>query len=135
MRKELSIAACLLAVGHVISYVPSYAALLAGGQALRGHIALALLVAFVLVVLLLVLGVTSVSAVKRRMGLRLWKRLQRLAYPFIACMYIHVLLMLVPSALHGGSAALGDVLAYSAVFFVYAIARMRRAVLDSKGSA
>lgn len=34
-----------------------------------------------------------------------WKKVQKLAYPFFGLVYVHLLLMLLPSALHGGLAA------------------------------
>ena len=61
-----------------------------------------------LVVLLVVLGVTSFAFVKRQMSTASWKKVQKLAYPFFGLVYVHPLLMLLPSALHGGLAAQGD---------------------------
>ncbi len=101
----------------------------AGGQRGRQRVA-ALMLALVLFALLLVLGVTSFNAVKRRMRADTWKRVQLLAYPFFGLVYVHLLLMLLPSALQGGAAAQASVAAYTAVFGTYAVLRVTRALLD-----
>ena len=130
-RAELSIAACLLAAGHMASYLGTYAAQLAGGAA-RGNVALSFAVAMALLSLLLVLGVTSVHAVKRRMTAERWMRVQRWAYPFFALVYVHLMLMLAPAALRGGASAQESIAVYTAIFGVYAVARVARAVADRR---
>ena len=90
------------------------------------------MLALVLFALLLVLGVTSFNAVKRRMRADTWKRVQLLAYPFFGLVYVHLLLMLLPSALQGGAAAQASVAAYTAVFGTYAVLRVTRALLDRR---
>lgn len=73
----------------------------------------AFVLAVVLLVLLVVLGVTSFAFVKRQMSTASWKKVQKLAYPFFGLVYVHLLLMLLPSALHGGLAAQASVVVYS----------------------
>ena len=92
----------------------------------------ALVVALALLVLLLVLGVTSFGFVERRMRTESWKRLQRWAYVFFGLVYVHLLLMLLPSALHGGLAAQASVAVYSVVFVGYALCRVGRALADKR---
>ena len=84
--------------------------------------------------LLLALGVTSFNAVKKRMKTESWKRLQRLAYAFFALVYVHLLLMLLPSALHGGQVAQASVAVYSVVFVAYFVLRVARALLDRRAT-
>ena len=86
--------------------------------------------ALVLLVLLVVLGVTSFAFVKRQMSTASWKKVQKLAYPFFGLVYVHLLLMLLPSALHGGLAAQASVVVYSVVFVGYALCRVGRALVD-----
>ena len=100
-----------------------------------GNVLAALMLALVLFALLLVLGVTSFNAVKRRMRADTWKRVQLLAYPFFGLVYVHLLLMLLPSALQGGAAAQASVAAYTAVFGTYAVLRVTRALLDRRMAA
>ena len=88
-----------------------------------------------LLALLLVLGVTSFNAVKKRMRTETWKRVQKLAYPFFLLVYVHLLLMLAPSALHGGIAATTSVAVYSVVFAAYVVVRLVRAAKDRRSAA
>ena len=78
------------------------------------------------------LGVTSFNVVKKRMKKETWKRVQLLAYPFWGLVYVHLLLMLVPSALRGGAPAQMAVAVYSVVFVGYAVLRIRRAAVDRR---
>ena len=87
---------------------------------------------YVLLALLAVLGVTSFNLVKKRMRTETWKKVQKGAYVFYGLIYIHVLAMLLPSAMNGGSAAVQSIAVYTAVFVVYAVARVTRAVMDKK---
>lgn len=131
IRAELSIMAWLLSLGHMAVYLASYATRLSTGVA-QTNVAVSLVVALALFVLLAVLGVTSFNAVKKRMTKDGWKRLQRWAYPFFGLVYVHLMLMLLPSALRGGEVAQVSVAVYSVVFLTYAIARIARAVVDRK---
>ena len=131
VRAELSIAACLLAVGHMVAYVGTYVSRLAMGSA-KDHVVLAFAVAMALTVLLAMLGVTSVSQVKRRMKADAWARLQKGAYVFFGLVYVHLALMLVPAASRGGASAQESLAVYTAVFGVYAVARIYRAVCDAR---
>lgn len=130
VRAELSIVACILACGHMAVYLASYAPRL--GTAMDANVASALVVALALLVLLLVLGVTSLGFVKRRMRTESWKRLQRWAYVFFGLVYVHLMLMLAPAASRGGEAAVASVAAYTVVFGAYAVLRVRRALIDRR---
>ena len=131
VRAELSILAWLLSLGHVALYVGSYVTRLASGIA-QPAVALSLAVALVLLVLLVLLGVTSFNVVKRRMSKSQWRRVQWWAYPFFGLVYVHLMLMLAPAALHGGLTAQTSVVVYTVVFGVYAVARIARALADRR---
>ena len=75
---------------------------------------------------------TSFAFVKRQMSTASWKKVQKLAYPFFGLVYVHLLLMLLPSALHGGLAAQASVAVYSVVFVGYALCRVGRALADKR---
>lgn len=132
VRSELSIVAWFLSLGHMAVYLESYLPRLLGGGALSGNVVGAFVLAVVLLVLLVVLGVTSFAFVKRSMRTETWKRVQKLAYPFFALVYVHLLLMLLPSALHGGIAASASVAVYSVVFVGYGLCRVGRALADRR---
>ena len=113
-------------------YLASYLPRNVLGGAVSPNVMASFAVAVVLLVLLLVLGVTSFNAVKRRMRTDTWKKVQKLAYPFFLLVYVHLLLMLAPSALHGGIAATASVAVYSAVFLAYLVLRLFRAAKDRR---
>lgn len=125
IRKELSIMACFLALGHMTIYVSSYASRMLGNFAsLDLNIAVSLIISLLLFILLLTLGVTSFDLVKKHMSTKNWKRVQKLSYLFFMLVYLHVLLFLLPSAFQGGQAAQISVVIYSAIFIFYAGARI-----------
>lgn len=130
VRGELSIVAWLLSLGHMAVYLEGYLPRIAGGVLPSGNVVGAFVLALVLLGLLGVLGVTSFSFVKHRMPVATWKNVQKLAYPFFGLVYVHLMLMLLPSALHGGLAAQVSVAVYSVVFIGYALCRIGRALLD-----
>ena len=99
---------------------------------MHDNVTVAFGLAIVLFVLLLVLGVTSFNMVKKRMKTESWKRLQRLSYVFFALVYAHLLLMLLPSALHGAAAPQANVAVYSVVFVGYFVLRLVRFALDRR---
>lgn len=133
IRTELSIGACILTLGHVVLYLSEFLPRAFASHSLKSNVAVSFAVALVLAALLIVLGVTSLRAVKRRMETRSWKRLQRLAYAFFGLVYLHLMLMLVPSALVSNLEAQVSIAAYTAVFGTYAVCRVARAVKDRSG--
>lgn len=128
-RSELSIVACILCAGHVCLYFVPYAQRALGGT-LQSNIAVSFAVAMLLFVLLILLGVTSFDFVKKRMKTTDWKRIQRLAYLFFFLTYLHLMLMLAPAAMSGGTSAIVNTAVYSLVFIVYVVMRLRRVRLD-----
>ena len=130
IRGELSIAACILIAGHMCSYLVFYGMNLMRGVMPALPMAIGLIVGIALLVLLAVLGATSLRAVKRRMTPSRWKRVQLLAYPFYAFIYVHAALMLGPSAFSGSAPAIQGLAAYTAVFLLYLVLRLCRARLD-----
>ena len=136
IRAELSIIAWILSLGHMVAYLMSYLPQVSSGiEHMNAATLSALAVALVLFALLLVLGVTSFSFVKRTMKLATWKRVQMLAYPFFILVYVHLLLMLLPAALKGGLAAQASVAVYSIIFIAYIVLRLYRAAKDRSARA
>ena len=74
------------------------------------NLALSLALATALVALMAILLATSLLAVKQRLKPSAWKGVQRLAYPFYLLMYVHLALLLLPSALSGKETALVSLL-------------------------
>ena len=134
VRAELSIIAWILCMGHMCLYLAHYF-VRAFVIAARPNLLIAFVVAIALFVLLLILGVTSFTFVKRRISARTWKRIQILAYPFFLLVYVHLMLMLAPSALSGGvsgTSASVDIVVYTVVFAAYLVLRLWRYAVDRK---
>ena len=135
IRAELSIIAWIFTVGHVVKYLQNYLTPIFSGVALDWNVLLGIIVAIILFILLIVLGVTSFQFVKKRMSREAWKKVQWWAYPFFALTYVHLLFLLLPSALRGGIAARVSVAMYSVIFVAYFVLRIARAISDRKEGA
>ncbi|NHM13766.1 ferric reductase-like transmembrane domain-containing protein [Xiamenia xianingshaonis] len=132
IRAELSIIAWILSLGHCVVYLMSYMPRVTSGAAVTSNVMAAFVLAIVILILLIVLGVTSFGFVKKAMKTETWKKVQKLAYPFFGLVYVHLLLMLGPSAMRGGQAAIVSVAVYSVVFGVYLVWRVARALSDKR---
>ncbi len=136
IRGQLSVLSFILILGHLVTYLPSYLGRLGVLLGSRTNVAFSLMVAMVLTVLFFVLAVTSLQAVRRAMNPRVWKALQRGAYLMVALLALHVALVLGKSALVGGAApARVAFWTYMAVLALYAVLRVRRAVIDRRPQA
>lgn len=133
IRAELSIMAWFLSLGHMCVYLMAYVPRLGG--AIKTNVVVAFVLAAVLFVLLMLLGITSFKSIKKLMKNESWIKLQKLAYPFFGLVYFHVMLMLAPSAMHGGKAAIVSCCVYTVVFGAYAIMRPLRGSLNKKAAA
>jgi DMSO/TMAO reductase YedYZ heme-binding membrane subunit/uncharacterized protein with FMN-binding domain len=128
IRGELSILAAIMTLGHNAAYGRTYFRLLITNPSrLPMSQLLAAVCSLLMLCMMLPLFVTSFKAVRKRMKPAAWKKLQRLAYGFYALLYLHVMLLFVPSALAGKSGYLLSVLVYSAVFWGYAVCRVLKA--------
>ncbi len=131
IRGELSVIAAILMYGHVVNYAGSYLVQVSTGvQALRANLVISLVVSVALVVILTILTVTSFEFIRRRMDSVHWKKIQWLAYPFFILIYIHLFLVLGPSAF-GFASPVVRVLIYTVILAAYLVLRIRRAVIDS----
>jgi DMSO/TMAO reductase YedYZ heme-binding membrane subunit len=128
VRSELSLLACILVCGHFIPYLSQYIGMLSNSLALKASVAFSLFVAFALLIFLTILSVTSITFVKRHMSTMAWKRIQCLAYPFFAFIYLHLLGYFLPSALHGAASAVLTLSTYTVVFAAYLILRIKKAI-------
>lgn len=132
IRRQLSILGCIFALGHLAFYGVSYVPRL--GSAFAGNLGFSLALAAVLVALMAVLLVTSFQVVKRRMNAARWKGVQRLAYPFYLLTYVHLVLLLAPSALAGRDTAIVSLVVYTVVVATYVVLRVRRALLRQQAA-
>ncbi|MGV8083827.1 MAG: ferric reductase-like transmembrane domain-containing protein [Coriobacteriia bacterium] len=129
IRTELSILACLLALGHVAGYLTSYlTTLIFDSGVIPPVVLVSLSISIVLFALLLVLTITSLKSVRQRMNKATWKKIQRTSYVFFGLVYAHLMLMLVPGALKGAAASTYSVVIYTVIFAAYLILRGLKAV-------
>lgn len=131
IRAQLSILSFIFALGHLGAYLPAFLPRLGMVFSLKGNLAASLIVALVLTLLFALLTVTSLRVVHRAMSPGVWKAVQRLSYPMVALLVLHVALALGRSAFGAGSAvAMTVIAAYAVGALVYAGLRIRKAVAD-----
>lgn len=136
IRAELSLIATILAAGHVINYTASYLRFFTSGFSGASMSMLAsFAVSVLLVAMLALLAITSIHAVRKRMSAQKWKRIQNLAYPFFALMYVHLALILGFSVSEPGQKAFVSIIVYTVVFGAYGLLRIRKARLDAASAA
>ena len=133
IRRQLSILACIFAVGHIVFYSASYIPRIT--SAFSGNLAFSLGLAALITALMAVLWITSFQVVKHGMKALTWKRIQRLAYPFYVLTYVHLALLLMPSALVGNTVAVVSIAVYSAVMGAYVVLRSAKALADRHAEA
>lgn len=133
IRAVISICACILAIGHMCIYFTAYILDLFS-SAHSWPIVVAMGAGLILLALLLILGITSFRVVRRSISGRNWIKLQKLAYVFYALIYVHAAFLLIPPAIKGGQAAQVSIAVYTAVFGIYAVARIMRAHADRQNS-
>ena len=127
VRAELSIVASILAVGHMVRYINVYSPrVIASPSSLANGMLLSFVIAMLIGALLVLLAVTSFKVVKRHMSARVWKNIQRLAYPFFVLIYAHVLLIMARPALQGAQNAQTSLVVYGLVVAAYVVLRLRR---------
>jgi len=132
IRGELSIIGSLLAIVHVVRRLTNYLVIVFYGAPAEVHIIAAFWISLIVFALLIILTVTSFNIIGKRMKAIMWKRVQRLAYPFMFFTYLHILLFLIPPALLGGTTALVSAITYTVVFFAYAALRIRAHLIRNR---
>ena len=133
VRRQLSILASVLAIGHGAGYGTVYfVRLFTAASELKTVMLSAILCSLLLLILLLPLCVTSFIAVRRRMKPAAWKRLQRWAYLFYALIYGHIILFKWHAAQKGEREAVLTVILYTAVFAAYLGMRLCREAVRRK---
>lgn len=130
IRAELSIIASILTLSHNISFGKFYfVQLFTNAKVLSTNVLLAAIISVILIIIMIPLMITSFPNVRKKMGFKKWKKLQKTAYLFYGLIYIHVMLLTVPFAIKGYSGYALTVLVYSIVFLTYAVMRIRKEYL------
>ena len=133
IRAELSIIASILTLGHNIIYGKTYfVKLFTNPESIKGNVLLAAIVSLILILIMLPLMITSFQKVRRKIQPKKWKKLQRTAYLFYGLIYVHIMLLIMPSAFNGNVIYIFNVILYSIIFLTYAVMRIRKAFTKKK---
>lgn len=130
IRTELSLLGCILVLPHCINYLHAYLPSLTSTHQFSSlHQALSLLCALVLFVLLLLLGSTSLRAIKQRIVPTTWKKIQRSSYIFFGLIAIHQILILYPSILKHKIDPAIECFAMLAIVGAYSVIKLSRLLM------
>lgn len=132
IRGEISIMACILALGHNIAYGivggQSFVKLFTNPSELQTNRLLAAIVSIILLIIMIPLFVTSFPLIRKKMKASFWKKLQRWAYLFYTLIYVHLLLLYIPllSSDKAGKvlSAQQNLVIYSLIFIPYFIVKI-----------
>ncbi len=131
VRGELSITAAILTFSHIITYGLQYIMNLINGRTGSDFIITSIL-SLAMVLIMTPLTVISFKKIRKKMNAKTWKKIQRLAYIFYACIYVHILVLFIPKAQKGRDGYFLSILVYSAVFIGYAVMRLRKYYIMNK---
>lgn len=133
IRAELSIIASILTLGHNIIYGKTYfVKLFTNPGSIKGNILLAAIISLISILIMLPLMITSFPKVRKKIQPKKWKKFQRTAYLFYGLVYVHVMLLMMPSAFNGNVMYILNVILYSIIFLNYAVIRIRKAFTKKK---
>ena len=136
IRKELSFIACILVLGHNIAYGRTYfVKLFTAPTKMSTTTLLAAICSVIMIALMLVLMVTSIHAVRKKLKARTWKNIQRSAYVFYGLIYVHIMLLYIPMVQRGSLRYMLNVVVYSIIFIMYAGMRIRKALIKKSKTA
>lgn len=125
VRGELSILAAILTLSHSVVKGLLYLRQLQKPRfSPDGVFILTSIAVLLMLLIMLPLTVLSFRKIRRKISPGRWKRIQRLAYPFYGLIFIHVLVLYLPPALHGVRGYPLTVAAYAAVWIAYLIFRL-----------
>ena len=136
IRRQLSIIASILTLGHNAAYGKTYfVRLFASPASLPLTTRAAAICSLVMLLIMIPLFITSFLYVRKKMRPKTWKRLQRSAYVFYGLLYCHILLFTLPNALAGKPAYIMTAFVYTSIFSSYVACRIMKALTKKKKSA
>jgi DMSO/TMAO reductase YedYZ heme-binding membrane subunit len=128
IRAELSLLGCLFTLGHVGGYLTSYLmTLLRDSGVIPAPVVASILLSLTSLVLLIILGITTLTFVRSKMNPVVWKKIQRLSYVFFGLIHVHLLLMLLPAMRHDAIGTIISATVYLLILAVYTVLRMLKA--------
>lgn len=128
VRGELAIFSTILILAHNLIYLfaPGYNFLmktLTDPDSVPWYRQVAMVITIVMMVLLIILAVTSLPEVRKKIGNARWKSIHKLAYVFYGLLYCHLAVLYLPKYLIKGK-DLEPFIIYTIIFGVYAILRI-----------
>lgn len=125
IRGELSIIACFITLGHNFVYGRKFFPdLIFHLSEMKPQHLIATILTLVMLSMMLPLMITSFQGIRKKMKAQTWKKVQRLAYPFFALIYIHIMVLFIPKA----EKKWLEIIVYTILFVSYAILRITKAV-------
>lgn len=124
IRGELSIIGCIFALTHNIIYGRRYFVwlLFDWSQFKNINQLVAVILSVILVILMLILMVTSFRCVRSKMSAKIWKNIQKLAYPFFYIIYLHVITLYVSKF----DEKIFEIIVYTIIYLIYTIMRLNK---------
>ena len=133
VRGELSIFAAILTLGHNFGFGKTYfVRMFTNPGSMKPTQLTAGILSLVMLVIMIPLTILSIPSVRKKMTAKRWKKIQRTAYLFYALIYLHVMILFLPSAQNGKVLYQVSVIVYSLVFLGYAACRIRKAIIRKK---
>ena len=133
VRGELSIFAAILTLGHNFGFGKTYfVRMFTNPGSMKPTQVTAGILSLVMLAIMIPLTILSIPSVRKKMTAKRWKKIQRTAYLFYALIYLHVMILFLPSAQNGKVLYQVSVIVYSLVFLGYAACRIRKAIIRKK---
>lgn len=133
VRGELSIFAAILTLGHNFGFGKTYfVRMFTNPSSMKPTQLTAGILSLVMLAIMIPLTILSIPSVRKKMTAKRWKKIQRTAYLFYALIYLHVMILFLPSAQNGKVLYQVSVIVYSLVFLGYAACRIRKAIIRKK---
>lgn len=128
LRSELSIIACILALGHNFSVgITSFGSLKVWSEFTSRFSGFIITLSKSGVALMCFLLAISFKTIRDRLPKRDWKKAQRLAYVLYVMIFVQILMVSVPLAFEGETYYLINSIVYGATFLTYATMRCLKA--------
>ena len=133
VRGELSIFAAILTLGHNFGFGKTYfVRMFTNPGSMKPTQLTAGILSLVMLAIMIPLTILSIPSVRKKMTAKRWKKIQRTASLFYALIYLHVMILFLPSAQNGKVLYQVSVIVYSLVFLGYAACRIRKAIIRKK---
>ncbi len=133
IRGELSIFAAILTLGHNLGFGKTYfIRMFTNPDSMKPTQLTAGILSLVMLAIMIPLTILSIPSIRKKMSAKHWKKIQRTAYLFYALIYLHIMVLYLPSAQSGKVLYQISVIVYSLTFLGYAVCRIGKAIARKK---